>query len=365
MQFCLGFLAPSVLCTASALKHFGIWLCAFNRIPDSQSQSLLLQTNAIALAGDMDMAAPYSDLEMVPSCDPQVTLSSGLEYYINYFPAGLELDTSKASSTAHLHSDNDNEARNSPSTQHRRVCGLALRTFWTIVAVGIVVVIGAAVGGSVGGSLASKSSSVAASSSPNLGSLVQASTTSAASSGQSTNSTIPSLTISESSMQPSTTFAASSDQSTTLTTPSLTSTQVALTTTQIIGPSYTLLRDCPSSNNTLYGITLGPTTMNFRKVCGRTYPNILGASNENLVNQKTSSLDSCINLCASYNVKSASAIASGQSLVCNAVCWRNSLDHDDYPGNCFGFTTQNSSSAFVVDDEANCDSAAWIDQRIL
>ncbi|TVY93522.1 hypothetical protein LAWI1_G002987 [Lachnellula willkommii] len=302
---------------------------------------------------------------MVPSCDPQVTPSSGLEHCINYFPAGLELNTSKASSTAHLHSNDDNEARNSPSPQHRRVCGLTLGTFWTIAAVGIVVVIGAAVGGGVGGSLASKSSSVAASSSPGLGSLVHASTTSAASNGQSTDSTTLSLTSSESSVQASTTSAASSDQSTNSAIPSLTSPQVALTTTQIIGPSYTLLRDCPSSNNTLYGITLGPNTMNFRKVCGRTYPNILGASNENSVSQKAASLDSCINLCASYNVQSASAIASGQSLVCNAVCWRNSLDHDDYPGNCFGFTTQNSSSAFVVTDEANCDSAAWIDQRIL
>lgn len=282
------------------------------------------------------MAAPYSGLEMVPSSDPQVTPGSGLEHHINYSPAGLELYTTKSSPTqAHLRPDN--EARNSPSPQHRRVCGLAFRTFWTTAAVGVVVVIGAAVGGGIGGSLASKSSSVAESSSPNLKSLVQTSTTSAASSGQSTNPTIASLT----------------------------STQVASTTSKIIGPSYTLLRDCPSSNNTLYGISLGSTTMNFRKVCGRSYRNILMATNENSVNQKASSLDSCIDLCASYNVQNATAIASGQNLVCNAVCWRNSLDNDTHPGYCFGFTTQNSSSAFVVSDEAKCDSAAWIDQRLL
>jgi len=104
--------------------------------------------------------------------------------------------------------------------------------------------------------------------------------------------------------------------------------------------------------------------MNFRKMCGKTFLNINAASNENSVNQKASSLDSCINLCAAYNVQSASSIALGHNQICNAVCWRNSLDNDDHPGTCFGFTTQNSSNAFVVSDQSFCDSAAWIDQTI-
>ncbi|TVY45587.1 hypothetical protein LSUB1_G000947 [Lachnellula subtilissima] len=308
------------------------------------------------------MATPYSDLEVAPSSDPQVAPSSGLEHHKSHCPAGLEIDNTKASPTkAHLLSSN--EPYYSPANHDRRICGLALRKFW-IAVVGIVVIIGAALGGGVGGSLASKSSRVAKTSFSNSGSSVQRSTTSATSSGQSTNSTTPSPTSSEVSVQPPTTSAASSNQSTNSNAPSLTSTQAASTTTQIIGPSYTLLRDCPSSNNTLYGISLGQTTMNFRKMCGKTFLNINSASNENSVNQKASSLDSCINLCAAYNVQSASSIASGHNQVCNAVCWRNSLDNDDYPGNCFGFTTQNSSNAFMVSDQSFCDSAAWIDQMI-
>lgn len=35
---------------------------------------------------------------------------------------------------------------------------------------------------------------------------------------------------------------------------------------------------------------------------------------------------------------------------------------DEFPGQCFGYTTQNSSSAFIVNSEDICDSAAWINQ---
>lgn len=56
------------------------------------------------------------------------------------------------------------------------------------------------------------------------------------------------------------------------------------------------------------------------------------------------------------------SIAKGVDNVCNAVCWRNSFVNDDFPGMCFGFTTQNSSNAFVTQTEAICDGAAWIDQ---
>ncbi|TVY39382.1 hypothetical protein LSUB1_G004333 [Lachnellula subtilissima] len=277
------------------------------------------------------MTAPSSDPEMAHSSDLQVVPGFGLEHH---YHVGLEVDTTKHNPTE-SHSNSEKQAYNSAIPYNRRLCGLAPRNFWIIAVVGTIVMIGAAVGGGVGGSLASKSNSTAESP----------------------------ATVAESSVQPLTTSTASIVQSTDSTTPSLTST-VALTTTQITGPSYTLLRDCPSSNNTLYGISLGSTNMNFRKVCGKTYLNTLSSS-QNAVNQKSSSLDNCINLCATYNVQNASAIASGQNNVCNAVCWRNSLANDDFPGQCFGFTTQNSSSAFVVSDEAKCDSAAWVDQQLI
>jgi hypothetical protein len=49
----------------------------------------------------------------------------------------------------------------------------------------------------------------------------------------------------------------------------------AVTTTQVPGPSTTLLRDCPSSNNTLYSVDIG-SVMSFRKVCNLSYRNSLG-----------------------------------------------------------------------------------------
>jgi hypothetical protein len=272
------------------------------------------------------MGTPYSDLEVTPS-DPN------LEHFTNGYQAGLEHDTTKPN-LPQAHFDSQKEAYNLVPPQHRRICGLTPRTFWIIAIVGIVVIIGAAVGGGVGGSLASKKSSDAVIPSSTSGSSAQSLNTSPASSGRSTDSTTPSPTSS-----------------------------VALTTTQITGPSYTLLRDCPSSNNTLYGVTLGSAEMNFRKICGMSYLNTQGGGDT--VNTKASSLDSCINLCAEYNVQNASAIASGQNNICNAVCWRNSLDNDDFPGQCFGFTTQNSSDAFVTKIEGRCDSAAWVDQKIL
>lgn len=274
------------------------------------------------------MAPQYSDLEVTPN--------SGAE---RYYEAGLEHDSVAPApiskydaSGAHIDSDKEVGA-----SQNRRICGLAPKTFWIVAIIAIVVVIGAAVGGGVGGSVASKSGK-------NTESSPASSVTSA-------------VAISSTSAQSS-----SSSQATT---PSST-TSVALTTTQVIGPTYTLLRDCPSSNNTLYGVTLGSVAMNFRKVCGKSFLNsLVGQHGEDSVNQKAASLDSCINLCAAYNVQNATGIAAGQNSVCNAVCWRNSLDDDDFPGQCFGFTTQNSSNAFVVSTEGRCDSAAWIDQKIL
>lgn len=291
------------------------------------------------------MRQSYSDLEVVPG--------TGLEYFTKYdegpqhvtrYEAGLEHDTRRPYPTQkHLDTHKQIAVPRGPS----RTCGLAPRTFWIFMIIGTVLIIGGAVGGGVAGSqLAMKKTSTGGVSSTAINSIQ-------------TSSTSDSSSI--------TSERTSSQHSTSSTTPTRTTTPgVSLTTSQIIGPSVTLLRDCPSSNNTLYGITLGTINMNYRKVCGMSYINIRqGQDGEEVVNSRTSSLDSCINFCAAYNVQNATEIAAGISSVCNAVCWRNSLGSDNFPSQCFGYTTKNSSNAFVITEEAICDSAAWVDQRIL
>lgn len=92
----------------------------------------------------------------------------------------------------------------------------------------------------------------------------------------------------------------------------------------------------------------------------------LVGNGDNVYNEKTASLNDCINRCANYNDANRTGIASGSNGVCNAVCWRHSLS-SDWPGECFGFSTQNSSSGgFSIDTSGTeCDSAGWINQEIL
>ncbi|KAK6430766.1 hypothetical protein LTR95_013073 [Oleoguttula sp. CCFEE 5521] len=94
----------------------------------------------------------------------------------------------------------------------------------------------------------------------------------------------------------------------------------------------TLLRDCPSSNNTLYSYPSPDVPMVFRKFCEKAMYAIAGTFE---INQRTSSLDECIGLCAEYNVQNKAEIAKSQSPICNAVCWRNGNAPNDFPGQCF------------------------------
>lgn len=213
------------------------------------------------------------------------------------------------------------------------MCGLAPRTFWILVAVAAIVMVGAVAGG-VGGSLAQKD-------------------TSRSLYTQYTSAPLSS-TITGSSAIASTTNLTTTSASSTTSTPSI-------TTTQVPGPTSTILRDCPSSNNTLYSYGATDDPMEFRKICGLSYLNSQQASS-GAVNQLSTSLDDCINICAAYNVQNRTEIADGSSFVCNAVCWRNGFVDDDFPGQCFGYATQNSSGEFVVAQQAKCDSAAWINQ---
>lgn len=209
----------------------------------------------------------------------------------------------------------------------RTICGLRKRTFRILVGVALVVV-AAAVGGGVGGALATRKSS-----------------------------------------EPST---SSNDSSSTQTSATPTSSTQAISTTTITGPTNspqpTLLRDCPSSNNTLYSVTYGSTSYQFRKLCNDAYLNVNGVSAP--VQGVVKSLDECINKCAIYNQNNRTEIEAGRDPVCNSVCWRNTFDsrNDWEGGHCFGFTTSNSTvdgqTQFRITGTGDiCDSAALIDQE--
>lgn len=70
-------------------------------------------------------------------------------------------------------------------------------------------------------------------------------------------------------------------------------------------------------------------------------------------------------------MQKAASITSGQAAVCNAVCWRNSLAGDEFPGRCFGYPypTQNGTtsdgSKVQFSGVGKCDSGVWVDQRPL
>jgi hypothetical protein len=255
------------------------------------------------------MSAGYSDKQLVPESDY----------------AGLQLYKQEEVSTATTPADLDTmkEHHQAPVPRKRRICGIAAKTFWVVLAILIIVVVAAAVGGGVGATASKKKSNK---SSPQTG--ISTSSPSSPSTGPITAS------------------------ATTTTSPSI-------TTTQVVGPSTTLLRDCPSSNNTIYDVTLGSSEkMSFRKQCNASF-----LSNKvNAVRVQTTDLNDCINLCAAFNIQNKTEIQAGTSDPCNAVCWRSTFDNDDFPGTCFGFTTTNSSGEFVYQQDSLCDGAAWINQ---
>lgn len=228
------------------------------------------------------------------------------------------------------------------------ICGLRKRTFWILLGVALVIV-AAAVGGGVGGALASKSSSES-SKSP--------SDSNSNSNSDSTSGATQSPTQSSSTAPPPSS------------TPIPFST-VVISTSTIVGPSNsavpTLYRDCPSSNDTLYSVTYGSTSYQYRKLCNNAYTNINGVATA--VQGVFSTLDDCIDKCASYNRANATGIRAGTDPLCNSVCWRNTFDkrNDWEGGHCFGFTTSNTTVAgqtqFRVTNTGDiCDSAALINQ---
>lgn len=271
------------------------------------------------------MARDYSDLEVVhgPAADAPVVVQEEKISYMTLYGA-----------SAH---DWEAKARMEPPTPKRRTCGVE----WTrrnicLLVVGIVLLVGGVAGGVVGGLLLSRANQNAsrpASKSPIGDTPSSSASTSASASAPASVSTLPSSTT--------------AGGRATLT-----------TSTEVVGPTQTLYRDCPSSNNTVYR-GAGSDAFQFRVICGASYKQ----PHANVVNQKAASLRDCVDLCVAYNISNKTAIASGLSSPCNSVCWRNSATDPDWPGQCFGSTTLNSTAGFQYNDESICDSGAWINQN--
>lgn len=212
---------------------------------------------------------------------------------------------------------------------HKRILGLRRRWFWLIIGiVSIVIIAGAAAGGAI----AATSTRDKSSPSPSA-----------------TSSAVPNT-------ESSSRIASSTDTPTrTTTTP--------ITTTTLIGPTQTLYRDCPSSNDTIYQALDSPS-FKFRKTCAGYY--VGGTNPDAPVNRPAASLNDCLDMCATYNINNKADIHSGKSKPCNVACWRNSPTDSEWPGQCFGGAVYNSSEgAVTLTNETKCDSGHWINQHQL
>lgn len=226
------------------------------------------------------------------------------------------------------------------------VCGLRPQIFWPL-AIGAILLIGAGVRGGVGGVLSSRQ---ATSSWTAISPSESTATTASPSTSPTTSLTI---TANSSSLQSTTTTTATGTQST----------SSSGTKTAIYGPSGSVIyRDCPTSDNTLYTSSEEPPWQ-WRKFCDNTTFTSANVGVQS-VNTFAVDLDTCIDMCVKSNVDGASTIAAGEQQTCNAMCWRNGVENDDYPGQCFGFTTANSTTTgeFQFRDDWKCDSAGWINQ---
>lgn len=126
-----------------------------------------------------------------------------------------------------------------------------------------------------------------------------------------------------------------------------------------------LYRDCPSSDNIIYSYGGATSPMLFHKWCNKSCFNTQGWTA--MINQDTSSLDDCIDLCAAYNLlldqtTVIDSDSSANSSVCNAVCWRWNPEDQDWPGHCFGYMSLNVSGHWNISRDSECDSAGWINQ---
>lgn len=272
----------------------------------------------------------YSGPEVVPDTGPQrardSTLPEAVDHPGKYYPEvyypyqpkqeGPYLEGPHPQGTPVQAYNAHEPARDLPEAvppqegSKKRICGLASRTFWILLAVVLVVVFGAAIGigVGVGVSISNRSQSAEGSSAE----------------GSSASDTSPTTTTSPASLGvTSTTTTAGSLSSGTSQTPTTTSAQsTSVTTTEVVGPSSTLFRDCPSSDETVHEVTYGNDTYMFRKFC-----NTVLLTNGVLDAGATikTDLDSCVNECARHNYQNSAEIESGETDKWYVVSWRHPL----------------------------------------
>jgi hypothetical protein len=115
-----------------------------------------------------------------------------------------------------------------------------------------------------------------------------------------------------------------------------------------------------STNDTFYDVEYSSMTYKFRKFCNMQA--VINGGHATCVNQATSTLNDCINICAAYNKNNVTK-STGKD-VCSSVCWRNGFNNDDWPGQCFGYAGKNDSysESFNLQADVTCDSAIWINE---
>ena len=252
--------------------------------------------------------SPYHDNSKIP-VDGSVDLSLGVGIY-------RDLSVSKEASRA------------------RRICGRRTNSCLIILLVTLIA-LGAVIGGAVGGTLGGEHSSLDISDPSPTPTLANHLST-----------TTPTATTTTIAMTPLPPSAGTSSTTGTVIT-------LSITTTTLANPTYTLLRDCPSSDNMIETVDAGISKFAFRKACGTTY---LGSSLDG-INVPLASLDECIQQCGQWN-ENEHRNASGALTQCDAVNWRNTLD-DEFPGQCFGIT--NGGSVPQIDyTQSNPDGALWL-----
>jgi hypothetical protein len=257
--------------------------------------------------------------EVVPGNAPEAVPASAPEYVAGPKADGYEkLGTSKSG--------------------QRHICGLKSKIFWTLL--GVSAILGSAgIAGGIAGGLQNRNKDIRNS--------LNETTKDSRPPGMSTRYTV---------LYPT---------SSTSATP--TTSDDTVSTATIVLPTATLLRDCPSSNGTLYNVAYGSDEpLMFRKFCTSGFRKVLNSID--VVNEPRQSLNDCIKSCADYNDRHRAAITSGDNQTCNAVCWRSNEEMDNInqmPGQCFGYMALNNSAGFQITDEILCDSAGWINQRDL